>query len=591
MDPSNAADQWVATGTGILEAPANEAEEIQEIQEIQVFRKEDVHQEYFFDPWAYVAINGKTYGKAVNCSLIFDTLTAPTTRLILDCREKFFKSEIAIEGIIERDMSPKYNPEGSRYYHFSVNITGRDIFNWTVQPPNSYTLPAYFNPLSDWVSDEKCLVSFDVGPVRIFNSAVPKLLDSKAEADLKEFFHDIREAKLQNKPFHFEIITLYFAEEGETYDSVMKLMEDKINNDKAVDPTLYWIKNSPNAHMLRQENIFAPRERPALSVENLVRKLRRTQPSHLDLKVHAVYCEVDEWLYERGLAAEIAAVKFMVTFEEVPGSAFMINRNDNKLPKMYISSIRWDNKKMERPRLGDSFVMVMPFKVPDPPKCLDGPKKQRPPPPRDDRDEDDVVDHGDYITVRESRAEYFERSEQARMDDLEVKRTLWHARLLESSELNAPGQPLMKVFRPKEPKWEGLHDAPTVGTVIPATETRIRSLARRRQYIAKDAPRHAVYIKKTLSDQTYKDTLRGLNELFEKYKEDLSQTVLRHHLVGYLTDGNVDAVFPPLDFFSTCVPDYKRFAANLTKYQRDRFFQAAQVQHGVMLVEGGGCFR
>lgn len=42
--------------------------------------------------------------------------------------------------------------------------------------------------------------------------------------------------------------------------------------------------------------------------------------------------------------------------------------------------------------------------------------------------------------------------------------------------LNAPGEPMMKLFRPKDSHWNGIEDGPHVGTIVPTIEIRAKVL-------------------------------------------------------------------------------------------------------------------
>jgi hypothetical protein len=83
------------------------------IRELPKFKidLEDVVEEKLHYPYAYAAINGLTYGIPSSTNLMFGAAAeAPSTRLVLDAREKSFKAEIVLRGAIKRDMSSKHNP-------------------------------------------------------------------------------------------------------------------------------------------------------------------------------------------------------------------------------------------------------------------------------------------------------------------------------------------------------------------------------------------------------------------------------------------------------------------------------------------------
>jgi hypothetical protein len=83
------------------------------IRELPTFKidLEDVVEEKLHYPYAYAAINGLTYGIPSSTNLMFGAAAeTPSTRLVLDAREKSFKAEIVLRGAIKRDMSSKHNP-------------------------------------------------------------------------------------------------------------------------------------------------------------------------------------------------------------------------------------------------------------------------------------------------------------------------------------------------------------------------------------------------------------------------------------------------------------------------------------------------
>jgi hypothetical protein len=280
-----------------------------------------------------MAINNKTYGVPHNCNLKHDSTTAPSIKCVVSVREKFLKGELSIHGQIERDVNPQHNEQGHKWFHFDLKVSARDIQELTILAPGSFKLREYFNPPKDWNPTAKALLTFGSGELHFLMPAVPKLVDSQAEIKLKEMFKDLVELKASNKTMRFEVI-IYFTEpvavctkfpSQETQprgppkpsllqtispqgcftptechslwahadikisqgqgNPILNRLRHRITSDKKRNPSHYWVRDSPTAHQLRQNNILPPAARPPASTEGLVLQLRRIHIEPLDLKI------------------------------------------------------------------------------------------------------------------------------------------------------------------------------------------------------------------------------------------------------------------------------------------------------------------
>jgi hypothetical protein len=188
--------------------------------------------------------------------------------------------------------------------------------------------------------------------------------------------------------------------------------------------------------------------------------------------------------------------------------------------------------------------------------------------------------------------QYHETDEEQEAHDryIEAQRSKWFAEIIEPSELNAPGEPMMKLFRPRDAAWNGTESGPHVGAIIPALEIRISSSSRFRKWLSSDAKRHEISIAPVFSTQTYKDAIRTTNKFFDEYDADQQQTSLRHHLVHYMTPGDTTIDYSSEDFFTycKCKPDLQsQFTKGFTPYQLEKWEEMRHFEHGIKVVKGG----
>jgi hypothetical protein len=74
--------------------------------------------------------NGLTYDIPSSTNLMFGAAAeAPSTRLVLDAREKSFKAEIVLRGAIKRDMSSKHNPQARKWYTWEIAVSAKNIYH------------------------------------------------------------------------------------------------------------------------------------------------------------------------------------------------------------------------------------------------------------------------------------------------------------------------------------------------------------------------------------------------------------------------------------------------------------------------------
>ena len=97
---------------------------------------------------------------------------------------------------------------------------------------------------------------------------------------------------------------------------------------------------------------------------HLVLGLRRAQRDMLEFKIAMVYGLHFEYVYAVGLAAEIARTPMSTALAVVKGSTFTVNKYNAEEPKLIRASVVWPAY-LDRPKLGDSFDVAMPFEVPD----------------------------------------------------------------------------------------------------------------------------------------------------------------------------------------------------------------------------------
>ena len=191
-----------------------------------------------------------------------------------------------------------------------------------------------------------------------------------------------------------------------------------------------------------------------------------------------------------------------------------------------------------------------------------------------------------YDKSTEHPQEKFYRDEDYRLELLQSQRKNWIGEVIEPTALNAPGEIMFKVFRPKDPTWLALDPGPHVSTTFDQAETRIRDIHKHQEYLMLKAPRHSITLAPVTSDQTYKDTMRTLNKFFDEHDPSLEDTILRHHLVPLMTTGDITLPFPTCDFFAACAnPD--RFTAGLTPYQIQQWKNMQFFEHGIKIIKGG----
>lgn len=564
------------------------------------FRPDEINHERTYSAFAYAAFNGQTYGLPGDVNLSFGTAQlSPSTRLYIFAREPSFKAELVLRGTIKRSLNPLHNPQCRANYVFEITISARCIDNWKLRKPSTFPLPASFQSAQFNSADpnmRKCHISFQATNIRVMNASVPKLLDANAELKLQQFMASLLAYKMgmQHKPIEVDMIVEHNTwDETSTEDIILERFTNRvINDDHTTNPSYVWSKESPREHLLMHGNIFPPALRPALTVPNLILDVRSTYDELYDIKVPAIYSLSDEHNYAVAVNDQIACSSATVTFQPVPGSSIKTNPNDNDLPKMYLCSVRWNNKDLDRPRPGDRFVFQMPFEVPDCP----APPPDKIKPPReftgDDNDEhfEEEKGGGTYTVFHQTDRKKFDRQEEVYAQHLECMRRKWFAKIIEPSELNAPGEHMMKLFRPMDAAWNGTEAGPHVATAIPALETRISLSTKLQKWLASEAERHPVSITPVFSSQTYKDLVRSVNMFFDAFEPDKQSTVLRHHLVPLMTTGDATLDFPSEDFFGYCQANpalWNRFTIGMTPYQCAKWQKLRHFVHGLQVVKGG----
>jgi hypothetical protein len=524
------------------EVPAQDIENDEPVNaSLLRFKPRDIKYEMPYTVFAYAAFNGQTYGLSENVNLQFETaIASPSTQVQIFARETSLKAELVLRGRIQRDLTPQHNPQGHLDYRFEISIPARGIDDWKAQEPGSFKLPTCLEYTGFDSTDElmrKCYVCFQAKHIRVMNARVPKLADKNAEAKLKTFFSSLAEYQTGGLPIKVDLVMEYNTfDETYTEDIMLRCFTNRVlEDDHQTNPSYVWSKDSPRQHQLLQNNIFPASQRPALSAKNLVLVSRTTYDEPFDLKLPAVYSLNDEHSYALALATQISMSKAWVTFHAVPGTCTKTNAHDNDLPKMYLCSVRWEDKDLKRPRPGDCFVFHIPFQIPDCP--APPPDKVKPPCQfTGDGDENHYIDEmagGDWTQYRETDEE-----PEAHDRYIESQRSKWFAEVIEPSELSAPGEPMMKLLRPRDAAWNGTESGPHVGTIIPALEIRISSSSRFRKWLSSDAKRREISIAPVFSTQTYKDAIRTTNKFFDEYDAHQQQTSLRHHLVHYMTTGD-----------------------------------------------------
>ena len=552
----------------------------------------DVVEERLYTPYAYVAINQQTYGLSHNANLIFNTATdAPSTHFVLDSREKSFKAEIFLRGAIQRDMSPQHNPQGHKYFIFEIAVSACHIEDIELEPPGSFSVPDYFQAPQDWDPIENGRLTFTTDKIRVLNISVPKLQDENAEVRLKTFFSGLLKCRQRGDLFHFDAIVSYFPFDDNQEDTLLNNFVSRVISDDHIEnPAYVWSLNSPRQHQLLQPNLHPPESRPSLAKKHLIREQRRTFDEPFDMKVPAVYSVHDEHLIAQAQVIDYLYHPPLVVFQPVAGSAIKTNDNDNDLPKIYLASVRWSNPNLARPRPGDRFRFNMPFPVPACPSPPPGAILKTTPVVNGEfiqqHERDQAEHHGLYDKFTEHPQNKFDREEEQHLAYLETLRKTWIGEVIEPTLLNAPGDIMFKVFRPRDPTWRAVDSGPHVATIIPEAETRFHDVHKYHRYLQTKAERHEIGVAPITSDQTYNDTMRTLNQFFDEYNPDLNTTVLRHHLVPLMTTGDTTLPFPARDFFAACV-DPERFIAGFTEYQRAHWQGMRYFDHGVKIVKGG----
>ena len=552
----------------------------------------DVVEERLYTPYAYVAINQQTYGLSHNANIIFNTATdAPSTHFVLDSREKSFKAEIILRGAIQRDMSPQHNPQAHKYFIFEIAVSARHIEDIELEPPGSFSVPDYFQAPQDWDPIENGRLTFTTDKIPVLNISVPKLQDENAEVRLKTFFFGLLKCRQRGDLFHFDAIVSYFPFDDNQEDTLLNNFVSRVISDDHIEnPAYVWSLNSPRQHQLLQPNLHPPESRPSLAKKHLIREQRRTFDEPFDMKVPAVCSVHDEHLIAQAQVIDYLYHPPLVVFQPVAGSAIKTNDNDNDLPKIYLASVRWSNPNLARPRPGDRFRFNMPFPVPACPSPPPGAILKTTPVVNGEfiqqHERDQAEHHGLYDKFTEHPQNKFDREEEQHLAYLETLRKTWIGEVIEPTLLNAPGDIMFKVFRPRDPTWRAVDSGPHVATVIPEAETRFRDVHKYHRYLHTKAERHEIGVAPITSDQTYNDTMRTLNQFFDEYNPDLNTTVLRHHLVPLMTTGDTTLPFPARDFFAACV-DPERFIAGFTEYQRAQWQGMRYFDHGVKIVKGG----
>lgn len=114
-------------------------------------------------------------------------------------------------------------------------------------------------------------------------------------------------------------------------------------------------------------NILKPYEFLVVSREGQVIINKATQQDKLEAYIHQVYAITYENNYSKGCHAKQNTTSFQASFTTLPGISFKNNEFNNNLPKMYLLHVKQENKKLNRPKLGDAIHVQLPFIVL---KCL-----------------------------------------------------------------------------------------------------------------------------------------------------------------------------------------------------------------------------
>lgn len=224
------------------------------------------------------------------------------------------------------------------------------------------------------------------------------------EAKLGDFLSMLHAIRIAEQPIEVDAIVQYQNKET---DIIIEHFPNRVTTDDHVtNPSWPWSHASPKEHLLHMNNIHPPGEkRPLLTAKYLVRAPRRTFDEPFDLKLPAVYAVFDEHLAAMGIATDIQNIPALITLQPIAGSAIK-NAEDNDLPKLYLSRVKWTDDSLQRPRPGDLFKTIMPFKIPDCHQAADPARRKPERKFTGDRNDAGIVnEHAEITQVRETAEE------------------------------------------------------------------------------------------------------------------------------------------------------------------------------------------
>jgi len=529
----------------------------------------------------HFALKGTHYGITQNRNLSFpNIIDSPTWSIHFFQNEDNIRGQLVIEGAIARDMAIEYNPRQEKVHHVSIAIDPLQVVNHTVEFPGEFVLPGAFGDVEGFRGENIALLRIHAKQALLCNSVPPQLASEKAQSRLLKMTSAFRKAnkKATDKhPMAVEILV-----HCETKD-VLEKMKVKFTNDLGDDPNARWSKDSPTLHALRQGNLYGATERPLLSDPSMLLNLRRVYGDRLTFLRDHVYCAYFERLYELGSIGEVMALDFPAVFIPIPGSAYAKNTTDNILPKMYRMTVKWP-KTIVRPRKGERFSVMIPIEVP---QC----KVYEAPATEPNSWSGEAVNEINTTSVYVKTAE----EEEEEDDDDRAHNTLdqnqtWQAMYLGVDALEIPGEITFTIHRPYDQNWKGPKDLkPTVGTVMPAAETRFKTLKRFADYVTTQAKRTNVKVFPIDHDQGWKDQLRCINEFSEM---DTVRGFPNNCRAEYIRDftlaGSTDSETLPYIFLDRIdVKKGRKILSDLNPYQNRQFRDAfSESKHGIVLVEG-----
>ena len=554
--------------------------------------------------YCHFALNGKHFGQEQDRNLVYsDNASSPIWTINFHYTEKDIRSQIVIIGAIQRSMDVRHNPTQAKIHRVSIAIDPSQVTDLEIKAPGDFTLPESFGEVTGFQPENIALITIEVSRTLLCNSDPPELGNHHAHNRLRKMAAAFRKCNKSDTSMTIEI--LVHCEDF----SILKNMSNKFDSDMNHDPTLDWIKDSPVAHALKQNNLHSAKTRPALSDPSIILSLRRIYADRVSFLRDHIYCGYLERLYVLGLIGETMGHEFQAAFIALPGSAFPRNANDNRLWNLYRMTVKWP-KELDRPRKGDKFAVRLGFEVP-PCQTYVAP----PPPAEPDKEDPKLSDDesGDEkVDIAHAREEFrvifpqavnasvdqnvapddedIEWEENRRRAQADEQNCTWSGEYFGADTLDIPGEITIVIRRPFNQHWEGPRDAkPTVETDIPTAETRFKTFKRFADHVSTQTPRFPVKIKPIDHDQGWKDQLRCLNDFGEM---DIVRNYPNNSHAEYLRDftlsGFTTVEDNPVKFLDKIDRNKaKKIFSDLTPYQARQFQDAfTAIPNGIALVEG-----